>query len=139
MDDVTFMREVARRLQSDERRAEAVTFVVFDELRSRLTPKEAADVAAQLPKALRRLWLDQEQPGRSVARTHLAEFVGRVRTRAALPDEAEAERSVRVVFGMLQKLLGSPTGKEGEAWDIFSQLPKDLKTLWLAAADQRAP
>jgi len=69
-----------------------------------------------------------------VTRTHAAEFMGRVRRRAVLPDDAEAERSVLAVFGALQKLLGSPTGKEGEAWDIFSQLPKDLKKLWLAAS-----
>lgn len=53
---------------------------------------------------------------------------------AGLPDDAEAERAVRAVFGALQHSLGSPTGREGEAWDIFSQLPKDLKTLWLDAA-----
>jgi hypothetical protein len=35
---------------------------------------------------------------------------------------------------VLQRLLGSTTGMEGEAWDIFSQLPKDLKRLWLEAA-----
>jgi uncharacterized protein (DUF2267 family) len=53
-----------------------------------------------------------------------------------LPDDAEAERAVRAVFGALQRLLGSRTGREGEAWDVFSQLPKDLKQLWLDAADR---
>jgi hypothetical protein len=38
------------------------------------------------------------------------------------------------VFKVLQVLLQSPTGQEGEAWDVFSQLPKDLKRMWLAAA-----
>ena len=47
---------------------------------------------------------------------------------------SEAERAVRVVFAQLQRLLGSPDGLEGEAWDIYSRLPKDLKTLWLEAA-----
>jgi uncharacterized protein (DUF2267 family) len=136
MTGTTFMREVAERLQCDERRAEAVTYVVFQELRGRLTPKEAADVASQLPRPLAQMWLEGEQTARHVERTHRAEFVGRVRTRALLPDDAEAERAVKAVFGELQKLLGSPTGKEGEAWDVFSQLPKDLKTLWLDAAGQ---
>jgi hypothetical protein len=36
----------------------------------------------------------------------------------------------------LQKLLGSPTGLEGEAWDVMSQLPKDLKKLWAGAQRQ---
>ncbi|MGZ3689780.1 MAG: hypothetical protein ACXVBW_15870 [Bdellovibrionota bacterium] len=41
---------------------------------------------------------------------------------------------MRVVFGTLQAALKSPTGQEGEAWDIFRQLPKDLKKVWLSAA-----
>jgi hypothetical protein len=37
---------------------------------------------------------------------------------------------------VLQKALGSLTGKEGEAWDIYSQLPKGLKNLWLSSAEK---
>ena len=46
---------------------------------------------------------------------------------------AEAERAVSAVFAALQRLLGSPSGQEGEAWDVMSQLPKDLKKLWMEA------
>jgi uncharacterized protein (DUF2267 family) len=133
MDDTTFIREVGERLRCDAPRAEAVTFAVFRELRDRLPPKEAADVAAQLPRSLKRLW-GAPGAGGPVSKVHGAEFVGRVRQFAVLPDDAEAERAVRAVFATLQRLLGSPTGKEGEAWDVFSVLPKDLKRLWLAAA-----
>jgi hypothetical protein len=38
------------------------------------------------------------------------------------------------VFKALQMSLRSPTGQEGEAWDVLSQLPKDLKKIWIAAA-----
>jgi uncharacterized protein (DUF2267 family) len=138
MDDWTFLRQVARGLQCDERRAEGVSFVVFQALRDRLTPKEAADVAAQLPSKLKRLWQEGEHPDRQVEKTHKEEFLGRVRRAAALPDAAEAERAVTAVFGALQMLLGSPTGREGEAWDVFSQLPRDLKMLWLAAGEHNA-
>ncbi|HLK12173.1 MAG TPA: DUF2267 domain-containing protein [Candidatus Binatia bacterium] len=133
MDETAFLQEVARRLECDERRAEGIVFSVFQELRARLTPAEAHDVAAQMPRALQRLWGAEERPDRRVERTHRAEFVGRVRRRAALPDDAEAERGVRAVFAALQRLLGSPRGVEGEAWDVFSQLPKDLKVLWIEA------
>jgi uncharacterized protein (DUF2267 family) len=126
-----FFREVSERLLCDERRAEAITFVVFQELRARITPKEAANVAAQLPSGLKKLWLENERDDRPVERMHLAEFIGRVRQHAALPDDAEAQRGTRAVFATLQHLLGSPSGLEGEAWDVFSQLPKDLKRLWL--------
>jgi uncharacterized protein (DUF2267 family) len=136
MNHRSFYREVARSLRCDEQRAESIVFIVFQELRARITPKEAADVAAQLPLRLRKLWLENETGDRSVQRSHLPDFVGRIRQRAALSDDLEAERGARAVFGALQILLGSPTGTEGEAWDIFSQLPKDLKLLWLDSAQR---
>jgi uncharacterized protein (DUF2267 family) len=133
MDRLTFIREVADRLGCDDPRAEAVTFAVFRELRLRLTGKEAVDVASQLPTGLRRLWEEPAGAEGPTAKIHAPEFVGRVRRFAALPDDAEAARAVRAVFATLQRLLGSPTGMEGEAWDVLSVLPKDLKLLWLFA------
>jgi uncharacterized protein (DUF2267 family) len=138
MDATRFIDEVGERLSCDARRAEAVTFAVFHQLRDRLPAKEAADVAAQLPTALKRLWRESDRAHHPTEKIHEEEFVGRVRYFAALPDDREAERAVRAVFGALQRLLGSPTGKEGEAWDVFSVLPKDLKMLWLAAAEHAA-
>lgn len=137
MDERTFLKAVAKRLRCDEDRAEGLVFVVFQELRDRLTATEARDVVAQLPVGLKRLWEEGERPGRRVTRSHREDFVGEVRFWADLPDTAEAERAVRAVFAVLQLALGSPTGREGEAWDIFSQLPKDLKELWLESAERR--
>jgi uncharacterized protein (DUF2267 family) len=134
MDAVEFIRQVAATLACDERRADAIVFAVFHELRDRLTDKESADVAAQLPTGLKRLWRDSDRRGRDVEKTHEEEFVGRVRHLAGLPDQGEAERAVRAVFAALQRLLGSPSGLEGEAWDVFSVLPKDLKKFWVSAA-----
>ena len=107
---------------------------MFQELRDRLTSKEAADVAAQLPAPLKALWSEGEianRPPNQVNKVHAAEFIGRVRRRAALPDDVEAERAVRTVFRTLRTLLGGTSGFHGEAWDVFSQLPKDMKPLWL--------
>lgn len=134
MTALLFMQEVAAALQCDSQRAESVIFAVFRELSQRLTAREAADVASQLPMGLKRLWNVEERPDRPVEKMHRAEFIGRVRQRAVLPDDGEAERAVRAVFRALQRLLGSPSGVEGEAWDIFSQLSKDLKQLWLDVA-----
>lgn len=133
MDKTRFINQVAHRACCDVTRAEAITFVVFQELRERLTAKEALDVASQLPGKLKSLWLEGERPGRAVRRTHALEFIGDVRRLAALPDDAEAQRAVTAVFATLQDALGSPTGMQGEAWDVFSQLPKDLKILWLGS------
>ena len=138
MKEHRFVQEVAEALRCDRQRAASVIFAVFQELRHRLTDGEAADVASQLPTSLKRLWSgepDAREPfDRPVEKTHRAEFIGHVRQRAVLLDDDEAEGVVRVVFRALQRLLGSPKGREGEAWDIFSQLPKDLKQLWLDAA-----
>jgi uncharacterized protein (DUF2267 family) len=134
MDKRAFIGEVANRIQADAQRAEAVTAVVFIELRDRLTPKEADDVAAQMPTELRRLWNEVDRPPGGIRKVHAPEFVGRVRQNAALPDDGEALRAVHAVFGTLQRLLGSPSGTEGEAWDVFSVLPGDLKRIWLDSA-----
>ena len=136
MDKRGFLREVSARLHADDERAESVTAVVFTELRDRLTPKEADDVAAQMAVDLRRVWDAVDRPPAGIRKVRAHEFIGRVRRLAALPDDAEAERAVRVVFGTLQILLGSPTGTEGEAWDVFSVLPGDLKRLWLDSAQR---
>ena len=133
MTEATFLRDIADRLGCDDRRAESVTFAVFAELRDRITPAERRDLGAQLPTALKRLWQVGDRDDRPVSRIHRDEFIGRVRQRAVLPDDTEAERAVRAVFAQLQRLLGSPSGREGEAWDVYSQLPKDLKQLWLDA------
>jgi len=133
MNEKQFLSRVARRAGCDIEAAGAITYAVFQELRERITPKEAFDVASQLPTDLQILWLENERIERDVRKTHETEFVARVRYYASLPDVATAERGVLAVFATLQEALGSPSGTEGEAWDIFSQLPKDLKKLWLAA------
>jgi uncharacterized protein (DUF2267 family) len=103
---------------------------------SRLTPAEAADVAAQLPTSLKMLWLSFDYPGRRVRRVHEYRFLEEVRRMVRLEDENRAEEAVVSVFSVLQEALGSPTGREGEARHVFSQLPSDLKELWLSAAEQ---
>jgi len=129
-----FVKEVARRLGADERRAEGLVFAVFQTLQDRLPENEARDLEAQLPTGLKRLWRAEDRHSRPVEKLHATDFVGRVRQWAGLPDDAEALRAVHAVFGTLQHALGSPTGMEGEAWDVLSVLPKDLKRIWLEAA-----
>src|SRR5208282_1992305 len=136
MKDKTFVGEVADRFGCDERRAETLIFAVFQELRDRLTPEEAADAAAQLPASLKMLWSSFDYPGRNVRRIHEHQFLKEVGRMLGLEDESTAEDAVVAVFSVLQRALGSPSGREGEARHVFSQLPTDLKELWLAAADE---
>ena len=138
MKDKTFVREVADRFGCDQHRAETLIFAVFQELRDRLMPDEAADVAAQLPTSLKMLWLSFDYPGRKVARLHEFQFLEEVRRMVGLNDQLKAEEAVICVFSVLQEALGSPSGREGEARHVFSQLPSDLKELWLTAAQENA-
>jgi len=136
MKDKAFVLDVAARLGCDERRAETLIFAVFQELRDRLTAAEAADAMAQLPLSLKMLWASFDYSGRTVRRVHEYQFLEEVRRMAALKDQVEAEKAVLSVFGVLQEALGGLDGLHGEAGHIFSQLPSDLKTLWVRAARQ---
>jgi uncharacterized protein (DUF2267 family) len=132
MDEETFLHEVSERLDVDKEQAEAATIAVLQVLRSRITAKEASHLDAQLPAGLKRFW---QEPGveTKVSRFHKEEFFRRVGVLADIPDD-EAEYATTVVFKVLQKALKSPTGREGEAGDVFSQLPMDLKKVWTAAS-----
>jgi uncharacterized protein (DUF2267 family) len=101
-----------------------------------LTAEEAADAAAQLPTSLKMLWLSFDYRGRGVRRVDGYEFLEEVQRMVGLEDLRDAEAAVVCVFRVLQEALSSPTGLEGEARHVFSQLPSDLKDLWLAAAEE---
>lgn len=137
MNEKSFVREVAQFVDCDERRAEAVIFAVFQELRDRLTPNEAAKVASQLPASLKMLWMSFDRPDRQIRRLHEPQFLGEVARMAAIDNEIETERAVVAVFGALQDALGSVTGTTGAAGHVMGQLPSDLKRLWLSAAQQK--
>lgn len=132
MDEETFLKEVTQRLDIPIERAEQTATAVLQVLRQRIGPKEAADLDAQLPAGLKRLW-QEPGPEQHVSRFHKDEFFRRVAIAADLP-ETDIPRAVKVIFKVLQKALRSPTGLEGEAWDVMSNLPKDLKKLWTDAA-----
>lgn len=114
--------ETDRESLVDARRA---TGVVLRALRDRLTPEEAADAAAQLPRELKTLWWGSERAGRRPLKMHRSEFYDRVRREAYLASLKEARAVTLAVFAALKEQL-SP----GEADDILAQLPKDLKTVW---------
>jgi uncharacterized protein (DUF2267 family) len=113
---------------SGERSREAVkrgTAAVLHTLRDRLTPAEAAQVAAQLPRELKRVWSAGETPGRRPVRLNREAFLLRVRTEAGLPSAGAARWMTLGVFAALKAQL-----TPGEAEDVLAQLPKDLKELW---------
>jgi len=111
-------REVAKR----------ATAAVFHALRDRLTPNEADQVLAQLPRELKQVWEEGELPERAPMKLSRDEFLERVKAEAKLGTTRDARWMTLAVFAALKEHL-----TPGEAEDVFAQLPKDLKELWAEA------
>ena len=111
-------REVAKR----------ATAAVFHALRDRLTPDEADQVQAQLPRELKEVWGEGEPADRQPLKLDREAFYERVMAEAKLGATRDARWMTLAVFAALKDQL-SP----GEAGDVFAQLPKDLKEAWAEA------
>src|SRR5581483_4025314 len=105
--------------------AKRVSAAVMHTLRDRLTPPEAAQAAAQLPRALQSVWRHGEARGRRPVKMHRKEFFDRVRGEAGLDSPYEAHDLTCAVFHALKVTL-----TPGECEDIVAQLPTDLKNVW---------
>jgi len=133
MDENKFLNEIEARSDLTRDQAYKVAIAVLQELHDRLSPNEADHLAAQLPGRLKRMWHSLDAPWRDVRRTHERDFVRHIADTVEI-DEAKAQKSLMATFKAVQMLLSSPSGQEGVAWDVFSQLPKDLKRVWLTSA-----
>jgi uncharacterized protein (DUF2267 family) len=101
------------------------TAAVLRALRDRLTPEEAAQAAAQLPRELKQLWAGGGPALRRPLKLKRRDFLERVRVDAGLRSLGQAEMVTDAVFAGLKEQLS-----EGEAEDIVAQLPRDLKSMW---------
>ena len=119
MQDREFFKDVMARIGCDLRRAEGLTFAVFQELRDRITPREALHVAAQLPKRLKMMWMSLESPNRKVHRVKGEQFIWEVRRMAGLTDDEEAERAVSADFRGVAEVARQPDrpGRRGVGRD----------------------
>ena len=123
-----FYRRVMDSIADDDRAGAArATAAVFGALRDRLTVTEAAQVCAQLPRALKQVWQVGEYAERQPRRIHREEFYQRVARDGKLP-RREARCATIAVLSALRAQL-SP----GESDDVQAQLPRDLKELWTEA------
>lgn len=126
MTTLQFYRRVIEETgQPDREAAKRVTAAVLRALHDRLTPDEALQVAAQLPRELKIVWQAGEVAGRRPQKMHRREFYERVKSEAGLASAREARWGTVAVFAALKGQL-SP----GEADDVLAQLPKDLKEVW---------
>ena len=126
MNTLSFYRKVIEETGQTNREAvKQGTAVVLRALRDRITPEEAAQAAAQLPRELKAVWEEGETPDREPVKLHRKEFYDRVKKEAGLASIREARFLTIAVFAALKGQL-SP----GEADDILAQLPRDLKEVW---------
>ena len=108
--------------------SQRATGAVLQALRDRLTPEEARQAAAQLPRELKDLWEGGPPAPDRPQKLHRREFLDRVRVEAGLATLSQADLVTDAVFAALKEQLS-----DGEADDILAQLPRDLKRQWVRA------
>jgi uncharacterized protein (DUF2267 family) len=124
-----FLRCVQEKVgRIDREEATQATAAVFHALRDRITPVEADQLAAQLPRQLKAIWEAGEAPDRKPAQIRRDAFYRRVQAEAGVATRREAQERVFGVFAALKEAV-SP----GEADDVLAQLPRDLKEVWAQA------
>lgn len=99
---------------------------VLTRLEQRLTGEEAKDLNAQLPLKLVEILNEARRPptGEPVEKFHRDDFIGAIGSDLGCSHD-EAESIIRGVFMTVRSRIS-----EGEASDVESQLPKDMKPLW---------
>ena len=126
MSTLSFYRRVIEETgQADRAAVKRGTAAVLHALRDRLTPAEATQAAAQLPRELEQVWRAGEDRNRKPTKMHRKQLYERVMQEAGLENIREARFLTIGVFAALKSQL-SP----GEADDVRAQLPRDLKEVW---------
>jgi len=126
MTTLGFYRKVIEETgQTDREAVKRGTAAVLRTLRDRLTPGEARQAAAQLPREIKAIWAAGETSSRKPVKLHRRDFYERVKVDAGLKSIREARFLTIAVFAALKEQL-SP----GEAEDVEAQLPRDLKEVW---------
>jgi uncharacterized protein (DUF2267 family) len=126
MTTLSFYRRVIDETgQADREAVKRGTAAVLQALRDRLLSTEAAQAAAQLPRALKEVWSAGDRPDRKPIKMHRKAFYERVRREAGLKSVREARFLTIGVFAALKEQLSG-----GEADDVLAQLPRVLKDVW---------
>jgi uncharacterized protein (DUF2267 family) len=109
----------------DEEEALSILRVVLHQLRDRLTPEEAVELAAQLPTIVRGIFYEGWRPSRTPERIRSKQkFLDEV-TLKLLPRRLPPEQAVRDVLALIAHHCDP-----GEISQVIDQLPADLKKLW---------
>lgn len=129
LDRAELLARVADHLDVTPAHAEIVTSAVFDAVRAELPPELAHDVASQLPRGVKELWLSRPILAPDLDTTIRAEQQRReveaeIERRAPLPPNVTAAKAFGAVMCALTRRLSG-----GEAKDVLLGLPADLREL----------
>jgi uncharacterized protein (DUF2267 family) len=123
------VRMLAEDLQTSREKAGRILTAVLHSLRKRLSIEESFQLMAQLPMALKAVYVDGWKYNEPFKRIHhVDEFLDEIRTEDGLTaaydfgDNEEAKKAVSAVFRTLNYFIS-----DGEKEDIISALPKELK------------
>ncbi len=98
----------------------------FHALRDRLTPDEAANLAAELPTFLRGVYYEGYKPARTPVKMRKPEeFYDRIREKFKQQPIVDSARLASCVFAVLSRRIA-----EGEIEDLKGMLSENLHHLW---------
>jgi uncharacterized protein (DUF2267 family) len=110
---------------ADEEQALSALRGVLIQLRDRMPPGEAADLASQLPTLVRGIYYDGYRPDAVPEKErNQTDFLVRVAERIN-NDNIDPEGATRAVFKILAQEV-----TEGEIADVIHMMPDEVKTLW---------
>ncbi len=120
-----FLRAVQERLGfTDKAEVETAVRSVLAATADRLTPEEANDLAGQLPHEVAD-FIRRRRP--AVQKMDYDTYINRIQRDLDLMEPTQAERVVRGVLGVVRDAVG-----EGEWEDVVSQMPADMKEMFVA-------
>lgn len=122
-----WLNEVSKEMGgADRQQAYHAMRAVLHTLRDRLTPKEAADLSAQLPMFVRGFYYEGWDP--NMAPNGLrsgGEFVARVAMEYAANPFCPPELTTRAVLRVLERHVS-----KGELEDVRRIIPEELRRMW---------
>lgn len=120
------LKEIESKLGWEEHRNQSYSALraVLHTLRDLLLPDEAVQLGEQLPTLLRGVYYEGWEPSETPRKANRADFLEEIRRQFPFSIEENTEYLIGVVLTALRKHISL-----GEAEDIKSELPKDIRGL----------
>ena len=125
-----WLHEIAQNMGEETTRQQAYAAMraVLHALRDRLSPNEAAQLAAQLPLLVRGIYFEGWNPAKTPLKIrHRNDFLELVREYLGKTDNVEPEPAARAVFAVLREHVSA-----GEMEDVMAEMPAEIRDLMAA-------